>query len=310
MSSIITLTLNPAIDKSTSVAELVPDKKMKCSQPLFQPGGGGVNVARAIKKLGGEAKAIYLAGGYTGKFFAQLLDEEAINAAVIPIAGHTRENLIVVDEKNNHQYRFGMPGPAITDAEWQALLSEIEKTEAVSYIVASGAVPHGVPEDIFARIARIAKKKNAKFIVDSSGSALNEALREGVFLVKPNLGELSLLAGKEWLSVTEAETIAREFIQGNKCEIMVVSMGAEGALLVTANETARVIPPVVERKSTVGAGDSMVAGIVLSLSKGWSARKAVQYGVACGTAATMNPGTELCHPEDTEKLFAVITGKK
>ena len=309
MPSIITITLNPAIDKSTSVTELAADKKMRCSQPLFEPGGGGVNIARAIKKLGGNANAVYLAGGYTGKFFKQLLDKEDINSFAIEIAGHTRENLVVLDKKNNCQYRFGMPGPEIADQEWKQLLKILDESEDVSFMVASGSIPTGVPDDIFARISTIAKKKNAKFIVDTSGQSLKHALQEGVFLVKPNLGELSSLVGKEWIDFSEVEATARQIINENKCEVVVVSMGAEGALLVTANETARVTPPAAERKSTVGAGDSMVAGMVLSLSKGWSLVQAVQFGVASGTAATMNPGTELCKKEDAEKLYKMIINK-
>lgn len=310
MPSIITITLNPAIDKSTSIAELAPDKKMRCSPPVFEPGGGGVNVARAIKKLGGDANAVYFAGGYTGKFFKQLLDKEEVNSSVIEIAGHTRENLVVLDKKNNRQYRFGMPGPEIAEQEWKQLLKVLDEFSGVSFIVASGSIPTGIPDDIFARISTIAKKKNAKFIADTSGPALKHTLQEGVFLLKPNLGELSSLAGKEWIDINEVEATARQIINENKCEVIVVSMGEAGAVLVTANETARVTPPAVERKSTVGAGDSMVGGIVLSLSKGWPLVQAVQFGVACGTAATMNPGTELCRKEEAEKLYYMIINKK
>ena len=310
MSSIITITFNPAIDKSTSVTELVPDKKMRCSQPVFEPGGGGVNVARAIKKLGGNANAVYLAGGYSGSFFKQLLDKEEVDSSVIKIAGHTRENLIVVDKKNDLQYRFGMPGPGVTEEEWKQLLTFLDGIEDVAFMIASGNVPSGMPADIFTRISSIAKKKNAKFIVDASGESLKLALSEEVFLIKPNLGELSSLAGKEWIDHSEVEITARQIIDKNKCEVIVVSMGEKGAMLISASETISVIPPTVERKSTVGAGDSMLAGIVLSLSRGWSLADSVRFGVACGTAATMNPGTELCHREDAERLYKIISSKK
>ncbi|TAL45593.1 MAG: 1-phosphofructokinase family hexose kinase [Chitinophagaceae bacterium] len=306
MSSIITITLNPAIDKSTTVTELVPDKKLRCSPPIFDPGGGGVNVARAIKKINGNALAVYLAGGYTGKFLKELLDKETVKSSVIEIAGRTRENLVVQEKSKNLQYRFGMPGPEIKENEWKQLLAVLDQVNDVSFIVASGGVPIGAPDDIFASISSIAKKKNAKFIVDTSGDALKLALKEGVYLLKPNLGELSTLAGKEWIEPNEIEIVARQIINTGKCEVMVVSMGEAGAMLVTTNETFRITPPEVERKSTVGAGDSMVAGIVLSLSKGWPLLRAVQYGVACGTAATMNPGTELCRLNDVERLFSSI----
>ena len=172
MPAIITITLNPAIDKSTTVPVLVPEKKMRCSPPVFEPGGGGINVARAIKKLGGNATAIYFAGGYTGRFFTELLSKEGVESLIIETAKHTRENLIVVDNAANLQYRFGMPGPVIEAQEWRQLLRSVEKINDASFIIASGSVPAGVPLDIFARIAVIAKKIKAKFILDTSGEAL------------------------------------------------------------------------------------------------------------------------------------------
>ena len=306
MSKIITITLNPAIDKSTSVPVIVPEKKMRCEAPVFEPGGGGINVARAIKKLGGQAKAIYFAGGYTGKFFTQLLDKEKIESVVIEISKHTRENLIVLDQAANLQYRFGMPGPVIEEAEWQQLLRSVEQIEDAAFIIASGSVPAGVPTDIFARIAAIAKRKNIKFVVDTSGEALQLAANEGVYMLKPNIGELSTLVGEEELNVEMADTIARQLISKGSCEVLLVSMGPGGALLVTKDLATQITAPAVKRKSTVGAGDSMVAGMVLGLSKGMTIADAAKYGVACGTAATMNPGTELCRQQDAEQLYALI----
>lgn len=305
MASIITITLNPAIDKSTSIEALLPEKKLRCSPPVFEPGGGGINVARAIHKLGGQASPIYLAGGYTGKFFKQLLDEEGIESNIIEISKHTRENLIVLDRSANQQYRFGMPGPSIRESEWRELLTVLEKKNA-DFIVASGSVPEGVPADIFARIAMIARDKNSKFIVDTSGEPLKQAVRKGVYLLKPNLGELASISGRENIKENEAADFAKEIINTGQCEIIVVSMGPSGALLVTSDAVEKVSAPPVERKSTVGAGDSMVAGIVWSLAQKKSLLESVQYGVASGTAATLNPGSELCRLEDVEKIFRSI----
>jgi len=311
MPSIVTITFNPAIDKSTSINALIPEKKLKCTPPVFEPGGGGINVARAIKKLGGNATAIYFAGGYSGKFLNQLLDHDEINSIVIETKQHSRENLIVLDTSANLQYRFGMPGPVIEENEWKQCLELIEKITDAEYIVASGSLPAGVPTDIFARIADIAKTKKAKFIVDTSGDALKYAVNEGVYLLKPNLGELSSLAGKEELKGNEEVVdVARDLINKGKCEVIVVSMGAAGALLITKNEVHQIITPPVKKNSTVGAGDSMVAGMILSLSRQKTLLEAVQYGVACGTAATMNAGTQLCKLEDVEKLFAIIKSSK
>ncbi len=307
MPAIVTLTLNPCIDKSTTVPRLVAEKKLKCTEPKLEPGGGGINVARAIKKLGGEAIAVYPAGGYTGKFFTELLQKEQVPDKVIAVSGMLRENIIVLDESANQQYRFGMPGPELQPQEWQHCLTAIEEMPDVSFIVASGSIPAGVPHDIFARLAEIARKKNARLVVDTSGDPLKQAAQKSVYLLKPNLGELSMLAGKEELNIESVEDVAREVIGKGSCEVIVVSLGAAGAMLVTAKECYNVVPPAVVRKSTVGAGDSMVAGIVWSLSQNKSLLRALHYGVACGTAATMNAGTELCRLQDVEKLYALIS---
>ena len=314
MPTIITVTFNPAIDKSTSVPVLIPEKKLNCALPVYEPGGGGINVARAIKKLGGEATAVYLAGGYSGKTFTQLLTDGLVESIVTETRESTRENLIVLETASNQQYRFGMSGPTIREHEWQACLNSIENIQDAEYIVASGSLPLGVPTDIFARLALIARKKNARLIVDTSGEALKEAVAAGVYLIKPNLGELSSLLGKEELNIEPdsyrvVDDAAKEVIEKGNCEVVVVSMGPAGAILVTKEGALQIMPPAVKRKSTVGAGDSMVAGIALSLTRNKSLTEAVQYGVACGTAATMNPGTELCRKEDAEYLYKLIQNK-
>jgi 6-phosphofructokinase 2 len=306
MNKIITLTFSPCIDKSTTVESLIPEKKLKCTPPKLEPGGGGINIARAIKKLGGEALAIFPSGGYTGKFFNHLLELEKIPSAIIETKHETRENFVVLDETTNKQYRLGMPGTPLLKKEWQACLKAVKSINNVEFIIASGSLPPGVPLNIYAQLARIAKHSQAKFIVDTSGEALKEAVDEGVYLLKPNLGELASLVGIERVDIRDVEEIAKTLIHKNKCAIIVVSLGAEGAMLVTKNETYKTKPPKVEVKSTVGAGDSMVAGFVYSLSKGMSLKQTLQYGVACGTAATMNLGTELCRKQDVERLFKLL----
>ena len=306
MSKIITLTLNPALDKSIAVPKLVPEKKLKCSHVIVEPGGGGINVSRAIHKLGGSSEAVYLSGGYTGKRFEALLSSENIVSTALPISGDTRENFIVLDESVDLQYRFGVEGPGVNKAEWLQVLQYISKQDDISYIVASGSLPPGVPVDIFGQLAIIAKQKNAKLVVDTSGEALLHAVKEGVFLIKPNLSEFSSLYGKEKFGGEEIGKAARSIINKGGCEVIVVSMGADGAILVTAKEEFRVKPPQVTIHSTVGAGDSMVAGIILAISNGLSYKEALFYGVAAGTAATMNAGTELCKKEDTERIFVQL----
>jgi 6-phosphofructokinase 2 len=220
MSSIVTITFSPCIDKSTSITSLIPEKKLHCAKPKLEPGGGGINVARAIKKLGGEVIAIFPSGGYTGKFFNHLLEKENVPAVIIETNNETRENIIVFDEAGNNQYRFGMPGSELSESEWKQCMKAVEEIKGVEFIIASGSLPPGVPLNIYAQLAKIAKNKNAKFVVDTSGEALKEAVEEGIYLFKPNLGELSSLAGKTSVQAEEVKDIAGGIITKGKCEVV------------------------------------------------------------------------------------------
>lgn len=306
MAHIVTLTFNPCIDKNTTVNGIVPEKKLRCTKAAYGPGGGGINVSRALKNLGKPSTAIFPTGGYSGKFLQHLVTVESIPFRTIETATHTRENFIVLDTASNLQYRFGMPGNHIEEQEWKALLTELENEKA-DYIVASGSLLPGMPADIVAQVAAIAKKKGARLVLDTSGDALKKALDVGVFLLKPNLGELSSLVGQEFLEPDKVDSMAREIISRGQCEIMVVSMGGEGAKLITLTESYHVVSPDVEEVSTLGAGDSMVAGMVLALSQNKPLKEVLQLGVACGTAATITHGSELCRKDDVEDLFNQIS---
>jgi len=304
MNNVVTLTLNPAIDKSTAVPKLVPEHKLSCDPPKTEPGGGGINVARALKRLGLDARAIFVAGGPPGEVLQQLMTQEGIPYQAVPTAAWTRENFTVVDASNNQQYRFGMPGTTLTAAEQAQVLATLDALPTKpDVLVASGSLPQGMPPEFMGNIARWARQAGAKLIVDTSGEALQAAVNEGVYLLKPNLGELSKLAGVEALDSESAAEAARAIILAGKCEIVVVSLGPNGACLVTRDEEEHIPAPAVRKRSTVGAGDSMVAGMVFALCQGRPVREAVRLGVACGSAATMNSGTELFHPADAEKLF-------
>ncbi|HLK28569.1 MAG TPA: 1-phosphofructokinase family hexose kinase [Puia sp.] len=307
MPPIVTITFNPAIDKSTSISSLVPEKKLYCEAIMTEPGGGGINVARAIAKLGGAAEAIFLAGGHTGDLLQQLLSQANVPFRAIQMRNETREDLSVTDRHTNLQYRFVMPGQKVYEDEWQKCLQVVEVLSSIEYIVASGSLPQGVPDDIYARIASIAKKKNAKCIIDSKGKPLKLALEEGVYLIKPNLNELSILAGVNELKGEEIVTAAKDIIDKNQCEAIVISVGASGALLVTKDIVRQIAAPPVKTKSSVGAGDSMVAGIVYSLQIGKDIIRSVEYGVACGTASTLNEGTGLCNLADVENLYDIMS---
>ena len=310
MRTIVTMTLNPAIDKSSSVDHVVAERKLYCKPPLFEPGGGGVNVCRAIKKLGGKSLLLYPSGGLTGKRLQELLDDEGLNHRPFSIEGVNRESLVILEESTGQQYRFGMPGPALQQKEWEPFLQELEAMEpAPDYVVASGSLPPGVPVDLYAQVARVAKKRGAKTIIDVSGEALEAALQEGVFLIKPNVREFRELVGKEIKEESQIKAEAKKMVKSGRCEVLVISLGAAGALVVSEAFAEHILPPTVPIVSKVGAGDSMVAGIALSLARGKPLRESALFGVAAGTAAVMTPGTELCRREDAERLFeSMVSG--
>lgn len=304
---IVTLTINPALDKSTHVEKFEPEHKLRCAAPIFEPGGGGINVTRAIRNLGGDSLAYYLSGGATGQVLQQLLDDEGITHMPIPSVKWTRENFSVTETSTDKQYRFGMPGSIIPEYEWQYSLIKLEKTvPKPEYIVASGSLPRGVPNDFYARVATIAKKIGAKLILDTSGEALKQAAGIGVYLLKPNLNELAMLAGKTDIQDGEIEQFGKQLLANGMCEVIVVSMGGEGAMLITKDQVEHIPAPKVKTRSTVGAGDSMVAGLVYKLSLGWSLSDSVKYGVASGAGAVMSPGSELCRRDDVEELYKWI----
>ncbi|MDO8491388.1 MAG: 1-phosphofructokinase family hexose kinase [Dehalococcoidia bacterium] len=310
MKTIVTLTINPAIDKSTSVEHVVAERKLRCNTPRHRPGGGGINVSRAIHNLGGDSLALYPAGGTVGKRLRDLLDEEGIKHQWTAIQDTTRENLMVLDEATNVQYRFGMPGAQMHETEWRQLLDELPLiSPRPDYIVASGSLPPGVPDDFYVRAAGVAKDLGARFIVDTSGEALRAIVQAGgAYLLKPNMREIAELAGHQIRDDPDLEQATMDIVKQGQAEVLVVSIGAAGALLVSKDGHRRLHAPPVPIKSKIGAGDSMVAGIVLSLARGKPLLDAVRFGVAAGSAAVMV--TELCSKEDTERLYQQMSAEK
>ncbi|EOR93077.1 Tagatose-6-phosphate kinase [Arcticibacter svalbardensis MN12-7] len=304
MKNILTITLNPAVDKSCSVDLIAPEKKLRCNMPLFHPGGGGINVSRGLVRLDIISTAFFLSGGRTGDLLKELIAAEQVTVDPFEVSGTTRENFIVVEKSTNQQYRFGMPGYAISEEEQERILEKIAGLSPFpDIVVISGSMPPGVSASYLRKLVKLVKDKSAKVIVDTSGDALKEVLEEGVFLLKPNLGELGTLTGIESLDNESANEAARQLIDQGKAEIVVVSMGPQGAYLVTKDMAEYIPAPAVKKLSTVGAGDSMVAGMVSVLARDGSYSDMAKMGVACGTAATMNPGTGLFKREDAERLF-------
>lgn len=299
----MTLTLNPALDKTCWVDQVVAERKLRCREPQFHPGGGGLNVARAIAELGGKVAAYWTCGGAIGELLSTQLDESGIDHQPISIAALTRENLIVFEESSEQQYRFGMPGATLTDDELSACVERLSDHHPTpEYLVLSGSLPPGVDEDLYAQIAA-AMPASCRIVLDTSGRPLQLGLRASPFLIKPNLRELSQLSGDEVQDDTGIQDVARSLIDTHQVDVVVTSLGSGGVTVTTAEIHQQIRAPTVKIRSKVGAGDSTVAGIVFALTQGRSLIDAVRYGVAAGSAAVMTEGTELCRRQDVEKLF-------
>jgi 6-phosphofructokinase 2 len=304
VSRILTLTLNPAVDVATTVERLIDSSKLRCTPARRDPGGGGINVARVIHRLGGDCVALYLAGGATGRMLDEMIDAEGVRSISLRIRGETRENFSVRETSTGREYRFVLPGPAVSDHEWQSCLSHIAGMETVPrYLVLSGSVPPGVPDDIYARIARRARETGARVVLDTSGPALAAALDVGVFMVKPSLSELRKLTGAPLVEESQWLDAARTIVAQGKAEVVALSLGELGALVVTATRTLRAPALAVPVSSSIGAGDSFVAAMVWALDRGDELEEAVRYAVAAASATLLAEGTGLCEPGAVDQML-------
>ena len=309
MKPIVTLTLNPAIDASCEAEEVRPIHKVRTCDERYHPGGGGLNVARVIRELGAEALAIYLAGGMTGRALDEMVDAIGLRRRTIQIAGRTRVSFVVYERSSGQEYRFVAQGPELHDDEWQACFGHLEALD-FDYLVASGSLPKGPPEDFYRQIAQVVADKGARLVLDTSGPALARALGRGVYLIKPNLREFEQLIGRPLREPAEQEAAARQLIDRGRVEIVAVSLGAEGALLVTSEGCRRLRAPKLEPKSAVGAGDSFVGAMTFGLADGRPVEDAFALGVAAGTAAVLTMGTELCRRADVERICREIEAEQ
>lgn len=292
---------NPTIDIWSEAEAVRPVHKIRTSNEIYDPGGGGINVARVVRELGGDVEVLALAGGVTGMLLGELLTERDVKHRIVPIAGRTRVSFTVHERASDLEYRFVAPGPDVTEAELAPVIEAIRSSDS-AYVVASGSLPPGAPRDLFIRIGEAVAARGARFVLDSSGDGLQETLQRGyVYLLKPSIGELSTLAGRR-LDETSAREVALELVHGGRAGMVAVSMGASGALLVTPDRIIRSHAPAVHARSTVGAGDSFLGAIVTGLAAGQPVEEAFALGCAAGAAAVLEPGTHLCHRADVERF--------
>ena len=294
---------------STSVDHLVDTHKLRCRAARRDPGGGGINVARVAHRLGADCVAVYLAGGTLGRELQQHLDAERVPAVCIGIGGDTRENFTVKETATGHEYRFVLPGPVVTDAEWQRVHDYLDALhDPPRYVVLSGSLPPGVPASAYAQFATQAAARGARVVVDTSGPALAAALEVGVYLVKPSLGELRALVGRPLADEADWRRAASELVAAGRAEVVALTLGAHGAMLATADGTLRAPAWPVPVKSAIDAGDSFVAAMVYALARGAERTDAFRYALALAAASAtlQREGTAQCDAADVAVLHAAI----
>jgi 6-phosphofructokinase 2 len=302
---LVTLTLNPALDLATVARTVRPTSKIRTFGEHLDPGGGGVNVARVVHELGGQVQAILLAGGVTGQLVGELLSEAGVPYRAVPIRGRTRISMTVIEQTSGLEYRFVPQGPEVSESEWRAALDLLETVEG-DWVIASGSLPSGVPADIYAQIARIAARRRQHFVLDTSGPALAAALGSGIDLLKPSLGELEALLGHSLPDPATQEAEAAKLVHGGAARMVALTLGEMGAVLATANGVVRLRPQEMSVHSAVGAGDSFLAAMTLSLARGETPAGALAWGIAAGSAAISGIGTARLRRSEVEAHYRAL----
>jgi len=305
---IVTVTLNPALDVWATTPVVQPERKLHCTDAELTPGGGGINVSRAIQRLGGTSTALFPAGGSSGELLCDLLAREGLTMRAVPVEGMTRESFAIREDSSGRHYRFVLPGPTMTATDFAACRGELERAlSSPAFVVISGSLPLGVTPDQLVELIDLAGELGSQVIVDTSGPALRAAGRAGVYLLKPSVNELGQHHGRPLPDEDEIEAAARAFLESGPNGAVLVSLGAAGALLVVPDApTLHLSAPPVEVVSAVGAGDSLVAAVVLALAAGRDLVSAAREGVAAGTAATLAPDHTLCHADDIARLLPLV----
>jgi len=304
--AILTLTLNPALDITTHIDKVVAQRKLRCGLPRYDAGGGGINVSRAIKHLGGESLALVALGGASGTLYRGVLDASGIDYVACELSGETRSSLTVMEDTSGLQYRFLLPGPEQHRSDIDRLVAAVEEqlTRGFRYIILSGSITPGMPVRFYTDICASAERQGVRTIVDTSGEALRAALAARPYILRiDHIEAAELIDGSDMERLSVPET-ARAVVRQGLAEIAIITVDDEGAVVATAEECLQIRPPKVPVVSAVGAGDSFVGALAMGLERGWPLREACRYGVAAAASAVTTEATELCSRESTERFFA------
>ena len=303
---IITLTLNPAVDKTIYLGDFTKGAVNRVQEVRKDAGGKGINVSKVVAKLGGTTTALGFLGGAAGKFISTAIAEFAIKQDFVQLDGETRTNMKIVDKSNREETEINEPGAEVNSEQLDDLKRKVLNTaSAEDSVVLTGSLPPGVPTDIYADLINQLQAKNIKVFLDASGKSLKQGITAKPYLIKPNINELETLVGRELSTVSEMVQAA-EKLHEQGINIVVVSRGAEGSLVISDTDNYQVVPPDVESNSTIGAGDTLVGVLALKLEKGDSLAAAIQYATAASANSVTQAGTQLCEPQEVEQLLKEV----
>jgi 6-phosphofructokinase 2 len=307
MTDVVTLTLNPCVDVSTATPQVTATRKLRCAAPVRTPGGGGVNVARYLMRLGHSPLALHTQGGHTGEVLAELLNHKGVPHVGLPIAQDTRESLHVIEQSTGQEFRFVMPGPAMSSAEWAVARESFEAHARLArWAVLSGSLPPGVPVDAYGQLLRWCRDNKVSAVVDASGEALRHALAVGVTLVKPSLEELRAYSGQGLYKLNEQIELVQSLVAQSRAQVVVLSLGRQGALLAAKDLLLQATPAPTHVVSAVGAGDSLVAGLVSGLLQDLDLPSCLRLGMAVSAATIAQPPGMAWKKEDLGTLQSQV----
>ncbi|WP_084125653.1 1-phosphofructokinase [Demequina sp. NBRC 110054] len=303
---IVTLTPNPSVDHALVIGALERGEVLRASDARLDAGGKGVNVSRALAANGADTVAVVPVGGHQGHLLVDLLGETGVAHRPIPISGAIRMNVSVL-EPDGTTTKLNEPGPVLTPAEAQAMVTEtLEAAKGASWLAVCGSLPPGVDTDMYAALREGARERDVRFVVDSSGAPFTAAVATLPDLIKPNHEELAELVGHALPTLRDVRDAARDLVSQG-IGTVAVSLGGDGALLVTADEVAHASATVTHPLSTVGAGDCMLAGLLHGLASGLSGAEALAGAVAWGSAAVALPGTSVPTPDDVRRITPALS---
>jgi 1-phosphofructokinase family hexose kinase len=301
---IITLTLNPSIDYILRVPQILVEDTLRAEKAVLQAGGKGINVSRVLTRLGINNIAWGFCGGDTGNWLRQYMDDEKVPHDFTQIRTATRINTIITEASTYKQIRISAPGGEVSDEEADILVEKFRQLPSdVHWVALGGSHPPGLSSSCTRRLIESANAQGARCILDADGTILKEGLKARPYLIKPNQYELERLLGHPVENTGDIVAGARSLINDRLVEVVVTSRAEAGALLITRDQVFLGNAPNVPIRSKVGAGDSMVAGIMTGLVTGAPFEEILRMGIAAGTAAVMTAGTELCHRPDYENLL-------